>query len=445
MPDVNDDMDEIFKKAAENYPLNTDSADWNEVLKTLKSPNASLPNAAVNNIRQRKKYLHLLWLLLLIPVLVVVTKYDFNSPIKVSEKSSGKKDVSDINKHENNNNPAGLSKKKADESFQDNATANSNEKRMENSKREKLEISTGKINRPTNNYSPKISKGIINNKNNNVLKGDFNKEISADNNVQQNTQEQVRNITKPAIEAGDSKQENLASPGNNQTKTNIEAKKIEVNPEDASQPKKTETKIKKSKIRQQHLYAGIITGPDFSTIKLQKIIKTGFTAGVLAGYKLNKNWSIESGFYIDKKTYYSTGKYFSTKKIYIPSYTKIENINGDCYMIEVPVNVKYNFKTSPVQHWFAIVGVSSYFMKKEDYAYRYKHYGQLTEKQISYKNSSTNMASIINIGIGYSRDLNKAVTLRIEPYIKLPVKGVGIGSLPITSSGVYLGFTKNIF
>ncbi len=34
MQDVNDDMD-LFRRAAENYPLNTDSADFNEVLKKL--------------------------------------------------------------------------------------------------------------------------------------------------------------------------------------------------------------------------------------------------------------------------------------------------------------------------------------------------------------------------------------------------------------------------
>ena len=32
---VNDDMDELFRRAAENYPLNTNSADWNEVQKKL--------------------------------------------------------------------------------------------------------------------------------------------------------------------------------------------------------------------------------------------------------------------------------------------------------------------------------------------------------------------------------------------------------------------------
>ena len=34
MQELNDDMD-LFRRAAEDYPLNTDSADFNEVLKKL--------------------------------------------------------------------------------------------------------------------------------------------------------------------------------------------------------------------------------------------------------------------------------------------------------------------------------------------------------------------------------------------------------------------------
>ena len=41
--------------------------------------------------------------------------------------------------------------------------------------------------------------------------------------------------------------------------------------------------------------------------------------------------------------------------------------------------------------------------------------------------------------------LGKAGSLRVEPYLKIPVQGLGIGSLPIWSTGVYVSFVKNIF
>ena len=43
MQDVNDDMD-LFRRAAEDYPLNTDSSDFNEVLKKLSAKQAGKIN-----------------------------------------------------------------------------------------------------------------------------------------------------------------------------------------------------------------------------------------------------------------------------------------------------------------------------------------------------------------------------------------------------------------
>src|SRR4026207_2549452 len=56
---MNDDMDELFRRAAENYPLNTGTADWNEVQKKLLAANNAPPPPA-------KKYNKSLWLLLLL-------------------------------------------------------------------------------------------------------------------------------------------------------------------------------------------------------------------------------------------------------------------------------------------------------------------------------------------------------------------------------------------
>jgi len=155
--------------------------------------------------------------------------------------------------------------------------------------------------------------------------------------------------------------------------------------------------------------------------------------------------SIESGLLIDKKYYYSDGKYFNAKNIYVPTYTKLDDVDGNCNMIEFPLNVKYDFKSNKKVNWFAVAGVSSYFMSKENYKYRYQSYGWQVEKSLSLKDASKIWASVMNLSLGYSHNVGRTGTLRIEPYIKVPFKGIGTGSLPITSSGIYFGFTKNLF
>ena len=62
-----------------------------------------------------------------------------------------------------------------------------------------------------------------------------------------------------------------------------------------------------------------------------------------------------------------------------------------------------------------------------------------------FKDGSTVLASVLNVGLGYSHNLGKSAALRIEPYIRIPFKGFGSGELPITSTGIYFGFTKKLF
>jgi len=44
MQSLNDDMDELFRRASDEYPLNTNGADWNKVLQQLHHTNKDLPD-----------------------------------------------------------------------------------------------------------------------------------------------------------------------------------------------------------------------------------------------------------------------------------------------------------------------------------------------------------------------------------------------------------------
>ncbi|HJT74522.1 MAG TPA: outer membrane beta-barrel protein, partial [Chitinophaga sp.] len=198
--------------------------------------------------------------------------------------------------------------------------------------------------------------------------------------------------------------------------------------------------------RAKGLYLGIAGGPDLSNVKLQRIKNIGLNGGIVIGYQLSKRFSIESGAAWNRKYYYSEGQYFSTKNIYVPPGTKIENVKGDCNMIEWPLNVRYAIKNNGAVAWSGVAGVSSYFMMKENYDYLYLYpNGQTDTRNRAYKNTSNDWFSVINLAFAYSHQLGRSGSFRIEPYIKLPVKGVGIGSLPIISTGVNAGFIKKIF
>ncbi|MBS1935023.1 MAG: outer membrane beta-barrel protein, partial [Bacteroidetes bacterium] len=196
---------------------------------------------------------------------------------------------------------------------------------------------------------------------------------------------------------------------------------------------------KKNNIKAKYFYAGIVAAPDFSTIKMQSIKGSGYTAGILLGYKFSSNLSIETGAYFDSKKYYTDGKYFSTKNVSWLRYTDLKHVDGWCNMIDVPVNLRYNFSATKKNSWFAAAGLSTYFMFKENYTYDYEYNGSYYNSSAGYTKGSQNWFSIINISAGYEHNIGKTGSLRLEPYLKVPLTGMGTGSLPIMSVGLNIG------
>ena len=188
-------------------------------------------------------------------------------------------------------------------------------------------------------------------------------------------------------------------------------------------------------------YAGIITGIDLSSIHLQSV-KTGATMGLIFGYALNKRWSIESGLLWDTKRVYDNGSYFNPPG-YIPTNgIKIIAVNGTSRLYEWPVNMKYTIILGK-HSLFTTAGLSSYLMRSENYDYEYLQNNQPGgHNYLTYSKETKNWFSVANLSIGYTHKLGGNGSIRVEPYLKLPIKDLGVGNMPIMSTGLNIGFTK---
>lgn len=191
------------------------------------------------------------------------------------------------------------------------------------------------------------------------------------------------------------------------------------------------------------LYTGIISGVDLSSVNFRSL-KPGATKGFIFGYAFNKKWSIETGLLWDTKRIYDDGRSFNPPGYTPSSGITIVAVNGKSRLLEWPVNIKYNF-TAGENNLFATTGFSSYFMTSENYDYEYKQNNQPGGRNyISYKNETENWFSVVNFSAGYSHKLGKAGSFRVEPYLKLPIKNIGVGKMPMMSTGLNIGFTKTI-
>jgi hypothetical protein len=203
-------------------------------------------------------------------------------------------------------------------------------------------------------------------------------------------------------------------------------------------------KADKKKKTIKGLYYGITASPDLSTIKGQAIKGVGYSAGIVVGYNINSHFAVESGAIWSKKKYYTDGKYFSKAKAGIPDYIYMQWLDGGCEMFEFPLLVRYNFKPKK-NTFFVSTGLTSYLMKKEEYKYSATAgaSGSPYEGSRAYNRSGDHLFANLQLSAGYNLSVSPKMNLRIEPYLKAPLKKIGIGNMPVTSTGLYLSLTRD--
>jgi hypothetical protein len=192
---------------------------------------------------------------------------------------------------------------------------------------------------------------------------------------------------------------------------------------------------KKVKIKQP-LELGLMAGPDMSTVAFGPFYKTGYNFGFQIGYRFSNRWSVNTGIIYTKKFYKAEGQYFHYKN---PNWNwELDKVQGNCSMWEIPVNVRYDVSFNTKRRWFVSTGLSTYLMDKEEYALQYigSSGNPYTPIPLNIDSNSNYLFSIWNLSAGMERSLGKHFSIQAEPYLKVPLKGLGTGSMRLDSYGI---------
>jgi hypothetical protein len=165
--------------------------------------------------------------------------------------------------------------------------------------------------------------------------------------------------------------------------------------------------------------------------------------GIAVGYQLNRRWGIQAGISGSNKKYAAGGKdyYFKPGSYY--DTVNMRKIDAACYIVEIPLSVRYNVIQKNKSAVYAVAGLSSYLMKKEayDYYYTYHNTWPASPHKASYTYAGNNhFFSIVNLSVGYERKLFPMLSLQAEPYVRVPLSGVGEGKVHLYSAGLQLSF-----
>jgi hypothetical protein len=92
-------------------------------------------------------------------------------------------------------------------------------------------------------------------------------------------------------------------------------------------------------------------------------------------------------------------------------------------------------------------GLSSYIMLREVYVFKYSQALARNNKIMDVRNGGQHILGVVDLSATYNIKLqNQKLALGLEPYIKIPLAGIGENSVPLKSSGLSLklsyDFTK---
>ncbi|MBS1975513.1 MAG: hypothetical protein JST13_14275 [Bacteroidetes bacterium] len=189
------------------------------------------------------------------------------------------------------------------------------------------------------------------------------------------------------------------------------------------------------------LEIGIVFGPDYSKVKYAYTdTKLGSSVGLAIGYHLLSRLSVNTAIIYTHKYYEVDGHHFHPGPGAARPNGDIEFVKGSFKMFEVPLNFRYDFSFEDNTSFFIGAGSSSYLMQGEDYNY-FCHYNLAASAWVNQPAADPRKNfwfSTFNLSGGFETYLSKNISFQLEPYIKLPLRKIGLGNVSLSSYGINL-------
>ncbi len=415
---TNDDLNNLFKKAGKYYPLKTDSSNWDDVAAKL---NKSTSESSASKSSKVLKYIMVIFLA-------------GGSLIFYKFKSASDFDQSERKK--NNNKTFANDTQKNSPSYSNTTKPSMANVQFTNPVQSHVEKGKSGQSVYTFNLTPvnRLSSIALVKEPPQSASLDNERSLSSNESLKLSSSEKQEN---EISNVSQDEKEELENPDNNSLSKINQADELN---------ETADATIRLNQSRNYRIYGTFFGGPEFSTVKFQRLDKPGYKIGVSLGYRINKSVSLEVGLQREHLNFYSSGDYLDTTLLRIKPNTDIEDVTVSSKLTSVPVSLRYNFASKSKGHFYASAGINAVIIThSEQYQYSISKDGVPANISRSYSAlTSSKYFSGVNFSAGFERDLSKCWSVKIESYYQTPVNNLGVGKLPVTSFGINVGITKNL-
>ncbi|WP_158797707.1 hypothetical protein [Pedobacter sp. L105] len=177
-----------------------------------------------------------------------------------------------------------------------------------------------------------------------------------------------------------------------------------------------------------------MAAPDISTANSSKSSKVSSDLGMVASYAVWDKVSVSSGAIYAKKYYNYSNNYDATNQV-----------NADCNVLDIPLNVNYKLMNKKQLAISMTAGVSSYFMLKEKYEYiNGSGASQTTTTQVI-DNQNQHIFGVANLGVNFNHQITQSMSIGVQPFAKLPLTGIGEHDANLKSIGMFFSLNIGLF
>ena len=185
---------------------------------------------------------------------------------------------------------------------------------------------------------------------------------------------------------------------------------------------------------------GVIAAPDFASVNSLAGDRPGSTFGLTVDYQFANHWYVGSGLLLDRKIFAARAQDFHAP----PGFYQANGMQGDVdlvkgsfEMLEIPLNLRYDFSVTGSTLFFVSGGLSSYLLTSENNNYYYHTPFNFRDQCMPISSPDKSyLFSALNLSMGVETGLSNSLSLLVAPYMKIPVRGVGIGQMQMSTVGI---------
>ena len=170
------------------------------------------------------------------------------------------------------------------------------------------------------------------------------------------------------------------------------------------------------------LNVGFLVAPELTTVRMAGFETPGYNVGLQLEYRLSPRFRARLGAIRSLKHYTARGEDYRPKTPYWDEQLSLKSVKGTSKMMEVPLDLRYDFIRRPFANAFISVGAASLLVWDEDYACTFVcPNGGETEKYYGSYDRDTRLFNTLTFSLGYERMLSDRWSVQAEPFAKLPL------------------------